>query len=409
MNKLRILIITNHFHPENFRINDLALGFQERGHKVAVFTGVPDYPEGKFFKGYGIFRRRRENWQGIEVVRFPLVPRGKGTPLSLIINYLSSAIFATLVAPFFCRGQFDLIFVFETSPVTIGFPAVFLKKLRKIPIIFWILDLWPESLSATGSISSPFLLAQVRKLTRFIYQSCDRILVSSKGFVGSVEETGGYTGEISYFPNWIEPEYFSPAVTEDIKIPELPQGFRILFAGNIGAAQDFETILNAAELLKSHTNIHWIILGDGRRADWVREQVKKRSLEDSFHLLGKYPAGTMPVFFAQASALLVTLRRDPVFALTVPGKVQSYMGCGRPIIAALDGEGAKIIEESGCGLICPAESPQALAERILELYLMSSEERQLMADRGRQYSIKHFNRETLFSNLEEVMLSLIRS
>jgi glycosyltransferase involved in cell wall biosynthesis len=408
LKKLSILVITNHFHPENFRINDLALGLRERGHEVTVFTGVPDYPEGKFFKGYGIFRRRRETWQGIEVVRFPLIPRGRGTPLNLIINYLSSAFLATLVAPFFCRGRFDLIFVFETSPVTIGLPAIFLKKLRKTPIIFWILDLWPESLSATGAVRSPFLLMQIRRLTSLIYRSCDRILVSSKGFIGSVKDTGGYTGEIGYFPNWIEPEYFSPVVAEDVKLPELPQGFRILFAGNIGVAQDFETILNAAELLRSHTDVHWIIFGDGRRADWVREQVKERCLEDSFHLLGKYPANMMPAFFAQASALLVTLRRDPTFTLTVPGKIQSYMSCGRPIIAALDGEGAQIIEESGCGLICPAESPQALANRILELYLMPSEERQIMADRGRQYSVEHFNRETLFSNLEDVMHSVIR-
>jgi glycosyltransferase involved in cell wall biosynthesis len=183
---------------------------------------------------------------------------------------------------------------------------------------------------------------------------------------------------------------------------------RILFAGNIGAAQDFETILSAAELVRSHRDIHWIIVGEGRSIEWVREQVKERSLEGSFHLLGRYPAGMMPAFFAQASALLVTLRRDQAFALTVPGKVQSYMSSGKPIIAALDGAGAQLVREAGCGLTCPTADPQALAEAVLALHAMPAEERQQMADRGRQYSQENFNRETLFTNLEAVMHSVTR-
>jgi glycosyltransferase involved in cell wall biosynthesis len=410
LDSLRILVITNHFHPENFRINDLALGLRERGHDITVFTGVPDYPDGKIYKGYGVFRRRREIWEGIKVVRFPLIPRGKGRGIDLALNYLSSAFFSTFLAPLCCRERYDLIFVFESSPITIGLPAIILRKLRKIPVFFWVLDLWPESLSATGAIRSPFLLGQVRKLVRCIYRNCDRLLISSRGFEKSIKETGGYEDRIEYFPNWVEPEYFaSPVLSRGASLPKLPAGFRVLFAGNIGAAQDFPTILGAAERLKDYPDIQWVILGDGRRADWLLDQVKVRKLEKSFHLLGKYPPDTMPGFFAQADALLVTLKKDPIFALTVPGKVQSYMACGRPVIAGMDGEGSQVIEEAGAGLTCPAESPDALADRVLSLYKMSIEDRQAMAERGRQYSLKHFNREILFSRLEDQMRSTIQS
>jgi glycosyltransferase involved in cell wall biosynthesis len=234
-------------------------------------------------------------------------------------------------------------------------------------------------------------------------------LISSKGFEKSIKETGWYSGRIDYFPNWIELEYFTPdSNTREVNLPKLPEGFRVMFAGNIGAAQDFPTILSAAERLKNCPDIQWIILGDGRQASWVCEQVKIRNLERNFHLLGKFPSHTMRTFFAQADVLLVTLKRAPIFALTVPGKVQSYMASGRPIVAAMDGEGAQIIEQAGAGLSCPAEDPEALVERILKIYAMAPKERDAMAERGRSYSKVHFNREKLFIWLENEMQDAVQ-
>ena len=382
---MRILIVTNHFWPENFRINDLALGLRERGHQVAVFTGVPDYPEGRFFPGYGISKRRFEEYQGIKIARFPLIPRGKGRAWELVLNYLSSALCSCLVAPFYCRDKYDIIFVFDTSPITIGLPAILLKKLKTIPLVFWILDLWPESLSATGAVRSSNLLELVRKMVRFIHSRCDQILISSRGFERSVRDTGGYEREIVYFPNWVEPEYLQPVINADHwDLPEMPEGFRIMFAGNIGAAQDFDTILSAAELLSPYQDIHWVIIGDGRMADWVKNEVAKRELSSRFHLLGRYPAELMPRFFAQADAMLMTLKREPIFALTAPGKLQSYMACGKPIIAGLDGEGAALVREAQAGMTCPAESPTELAGRVLELYGMTPEARRMLGENGRK-------------------------
>jgi glycosyltransferase involved in cell wall biosynthesis len=252
------------------------------------------------------------------------------------------------------------------------------------------------------------MLANVRKVVRFIYKNCNRLLVSSRGFDKSIQETGGYVGEIDYFPNWVEPQYFTPLQQlHGTDLPKLPKGFLIMFAGNIGAAQDFDTIIKAADILKDKKDIHWVILGDGRRAEWAREQVRIKNLDNNFHMLGRFPSETMPEFFAQADALLVTLKREPIFALTVPGKVQSYMACGKPVLAAIDGEGAQIIDQAGAGLTCPAENPDMLSERILELYDMSPLERQTMGLRGRDYSLEHFNRETLFTKLESEMSKVI--
>lgn len=406
---MRILIVTNHFWPENFRITDLALGLKERGHEVSVLTGVPDYPQGKFYDGYGIFKRRLDEYQGVKISRFPLIPRGEGKPLNLALNYLSSALFSCLCAPFYCKGRFDVIFVFDTSPVTIGLSAILLKKLKSIPMVFWILDLWPESLSATGAVRSPTILHLVRKLVRYIYRQCDLILVSSGGFTQSIHETGGYERDIVYFPNWVEPEYFSPAESSlPFDVSKMPDGFRIMFAGNIGAAQDFETVLTAAEILSSYQDIHWVIFGDGRLAEWVRNEVQKRKLGSCFHLLGRYPAEMMPCFFTFADAMLMPLKRDPIFALTVPGKLQSYMACGKPVIAALDGEGARLVRDADAGVVCPAESPVELAEQVLALYRMSLGERQRLGENGRQYCQEHFDRLKQFGALEKMMEGLVR-
>jgi glycosyltransferase involved in cell wall biosynthesis len=401
---MKILIITQYFWPENFRINDLALGLLERGNKVTVYTGIPNYPDGHFFAGYGFFKNTRQSYNGAKLLRAPLLPRGSGSRIRLALNFISFALSASILAPFVCRDTYDLILVYEPSPMTVGLPALVLKKLKSAPVFFWMQDLWPESLSATGAVNSKSILKMVEGLVRFICRGCDRILIQSEAFSSPVQRLGVNPERILYYPNSAE-ELYQPIIL-DAAAPErsvMPAGFRIMFAGNIGAAQDFATILGAAEKLGNYADIHWIILGDGRMRPWVENEVRQRGLTETVHLLGRHPAEAMPRYFSLADVLLVTLKKEPIFSLTIPSKVQSYLACAKPVIAGLDGEGARVIEEAGTGIACPAEDPEALSAAVLTMYSMSEVEREAIGLRGRAYFEKHFERTMLLDRLERWM------
>jgi glycosyltransferase involved in cell wall biosynthesis len=404
---MRILIVTQYFWPENFRVNDLASGLKEMGHEVIVLTGKPNYPGGRFFEGYGFFKGSRDNYYGIRVLRVPLIPRGNGAGWRLITNYLSFVFFASLLSPFLCRGRYDVIFVYEPSPITVGLPALVLKKIKHAPIMFWVQDLWPESLSATGAIRSEWALRAVDKLVRFIYKGCDLVLVQSRAFFEPIEKVGVPRERIQYFPNSAE-ELYQPVITAD-NAPErsvMPSGFCVMFAGNIGKAQDFETILEAAERTRTRSDIHWVILGDGRMFPWLEGQVKKRGLTSTVHLLGRHPADSMPRYFALADAMLVTLRKEPIFSMTIPAKVQSYLACAKPLIAALEGEGARVVREADAGLTPGPEDPRALVEAVITMYYMNDAERREMGLRARRYFEDHFERDMLLRRLDGWMKEL---
>lgn len=398
---MKVLIVTQYFWPENFRINDLAEGLVERGHEVTVLTGIPNYPEGKFNPGYGWFKKTREVYKGITILRVPLLARGDGGGIRLALNYFSFALFSSIFSPMICRDKYDLIFVFEPSPITVGLPALVLKKVKSIPILFWVQDLWPESLAATGAVRSPGILRWVEKLVRIIYQGCDKILVTSRGYFSPILALGIDKNKLLYFPQSVEGLYKPVAVDAGAaEYSLMPEGFRVLFAGNIGAAQSFETILDAAEGLADHPEIQWVLVGDGRMRSWVESEVQRRNLMRSVHLLGRHPVEAMPRFFALADVLLVTLKKEPIFALTIPGKVQSYLACGKPIVAALDGEGSSLVREALAGLACPAEDAEALAAAVLAMYQMPIAQRQAMGQCGQQYYLENFDREMLISKLE---------
>ena len=401
-------MVSQYFWPENFRINDVVAGLIERGHEVTVLTGQPNYPAGRFFPGYGWFKRTRERYLGAEIIRIPLLPRGKGGGVRLALNYLSFAAFGSLFGPLRVKEPHDVIFVFAPSPITVCLPAILIKQVRKIPLVLWVQDLWPESLSATGALQAPWILGGVAGLVRAIYRRCDRILVQSRSFFPSIEAMGQPPEKVLYFPNSAEPFYRPMELPAEAPERDLmPDGFRVMFAGNIGAAQDFATILGAAERLKSHADIHWVIIGDGRQRPWVEEQVKARGLTGIVHLLGRHPVEAMPRFFSLADAMLVTLKRDPIFASTIPAKMQSYLACGRPVIVALDGEGAQTVRDAGAGLVAPSEDPEALAQAVLSMRSLSASERALMGARGLEYFKANFERNMLLDRLEGWMHVLI--
>jgi colanic acid biosynthesis glycosyl transferase WcaI len=401
---VRILIVSQYFWPENFRINDLTEALVERGHSVTVLTGLPNYPSGKLFPGYKLFKWPRETYKGATVIRSPLIPRGNSRGLRLAINYLSFALFASIAGPLWCRGQFDSIFVFGVSPVTVGLPAIVMKFFKQAPIYFWVLDLWPESLSATGAVRSKTILGLVGKMTANIYAQCQRILVQSNGFFPFIERLKVPHKKIVYFPSWAE-AIFVPTPKKPVdEFKNLPQGFRILFAGNIGEAQDFPTILSAAEIVKKENPaVQWVVAGDGRKMSWLKAEVDRRKLNENFHFVGTHPLEKMPSLFADADALIVSLKDDPILNVTIPGKIQSYMACGRPIIASLNGTGASVIREANAGFVSKAESPSDLANSVVEMSQMSQSGLESMGQAGRQYYLSNFERSHIVTKLERIL------
>jgi glycosyltransferase involved in cell wall biosynthesis len=400
---MRVLIISQYFWPESFPINDLALGLKERGHEVTVLTSIPNYPSGRFYPGYGLFSPLKDSFEGVTVYRMPMTPKGNGNALSMTLYYLSLALSGSVLGPFLLGRRVDLVFVYQPSPITVGLPARVMKMLSHAPILFWVQDIWPETLFGTGMVRSPFLLKSVEKLVKFVYAGCDRILVQSRAFSGRIQNMGVPEEKIYYYPNSAEGLYQPVRVESGATERELmPNGFRVMFAGNIGKAQDFPTVLSAAEKLKDYSEIKWVVLGDGTMRSWVEEEVRARKLNDTVHLVGRHPVTTMPRFFSLADALLVILKKDPIFELTIPSKVQSYLACGKPVIAALDGEGARVIDESG-GMTVPSGDAEALAEIVLKMYKMPKQDREKMGQRARVYFEKHFERNNLLDQLDRWM------
>ena len=402
---MKLLVVSQYFWPEDFRVNDLVAGMRERGHDVTVLTGWPNYPDGKVFPKFRATPSDFACFQGAEVVRVPLIPRGDNATM-LALNYLSFALSASLLGPWrLRRRRYDAVFVFQTSPVTAAFPALLLARLKRTPVSMWILDLWPDTLHAIGAVRSQRLLSIVGALVRFIYRRCDLILVQSKAFLPNVERYGGEREKIRYFPNWIEPT-FAPGLEGIAVAPELVDfsaTFNVMFAGNIGEAQDMPSVLDAAERTRDIDDLRWLIVGEGRAAGELREAIANRGLVDRVILLGRHPVERMPEFFTGAHAMLVSLKREPIWAMTVPGKVQSYLAVGKPVLAMLDGEGGRVVDESGGGLVSPAGDGVALAANVRRLHAMSATERRIMGERGRAYAAREFGRAALFTRLEALL------
>jgi glycosyltransferase involved in cell wall biosynthesis len=400
---MKILVVTQYFWPENFRINDLVAGLMERGHEVTVLTGIPNYPSGKFYEGYGFFKKSRQCYHGAKILRIPVIPRGKGGAFRLALNYFSFTFFAVFLSPFLCRGKTDVI-VFSLSPVAEGVPAVLLKKLKNSNLIFWVQDLWPESISATGAFKNFLLQVLIKKILAIIYCSCDKILVQSRAYLSCIASIGISKDRMKYFPNFAE-DFYRP-IDLDMDAAErkvLPSGFIVMYAGNIGGAQDFPTIISAAERIKDYKEIRWVIIGEGRRRQWLKEEIAARNLLGNFLLLSKLPSETMPRYFSIADILLVSLKNEEIFKYTVPSKIQSYLACAKPIVAALSGEAARIIDESGGGISCPAENEEALAEAVLRLYRMSRAERNDIGLRGRKYFEQNFEKTKLLNEFNQII------
>lgn len=385
---MKVLVVSQYFWPESFRINDVAHALTELGCEVTVLTGQPNYPDGVVYSGYRWWKVGRDDVGCVAVYRVPLIPRGRGVSWRLALNYSSFVVAGCLLAPaLLVRRRFDVILVFGMSPILQAIPAVLLKWLRGVPLVTWVQDLWPESLAATGYVKNTWLLRIVGAVVRWIYRRNDLVLAQSHAFVRRIEALAGGT-RVVYHPN--PGDAPRPPSRECTQRPvTLEPGFNVVFAGNLGTFQGLDTILEAAELLAEDVAVRVVLIGSGSRREWVAQQVSKRQLRN-VQLRDRVAAQDVPLILEQASALLVSLTGDPTIALTIPSKLQTYLASGRPIIGALDGEGARIIVEAGAGIVCGAEDPSALASAVRTLARSSLDEREAMGRRGREYYLTNF-------------------
>lgn len=393
---MKILIVSQYFWPEEFRINDLAINLIERGHEVTVLTGNPNYPKGKFVKGYG-FKWSTEVYKGIEICRVPIIPRGSNS-LMLVLNYLSFIITGSLFS-FFNKKKYDKVFAVNFSPITAVIPAIVYCKKHKQDLSIWVQDLWPESVIAASNIKSNRVQKVLTKLVKYIYKKSDKIFISNSGFKKSLLTKGVDPNKIYYMPNWAEDIFEAEKNLKiDRKRYSIPEGFVIMFAGNLGEAQDLETVLKAAKLTKGNNNIKWVFVGDGRKGNWLRDNIKNENLSNTVKVLGRFSTEQMPLFFKQADAMLVSLKDEFIFSLTVPSKVQCYMASKKPILSMLNGAGNDVINESKSGFIANAGDYHELAENAIKCESLSKREIESLGQNSFKYYQKHFSKRKIIDS-----------
>lgn len=408
MKKKKILFVCQYFYPETFRGNDIAFHLAEEGHDVHVVTGIPNYPKGKFFPGYGLFKKRHEVINGVRVTRLPLVPRGEDNKIMLMLNFFSFFIVGWFWMLFHALWhKYDLAFCQQLSPVMMSSPAVLYKKMRHVPLYTWVLDLWPESLTAAGGINNKYILGFFNLFVKSEYKNSDKILTSSKSFDQSILKYGDYKDKVIYYPQWSDGA--SNASGLNFALPEKLQEFSsngdfiVMFAGAVGEAHGMECNMQAALKTKEYKNIKWVIVGDGRRLDWVRSFVKENGIEETVITLGRFPSETMPLFFEKADVMLVSLTDSPLFNMYSPAKIASYMAAERPIIAALNGEGGEVIRAAECGWNVKAGDSDSLAKLVIALSQTDRQELAVKGQKGKAYYDKFFTKDECLKKLDEIM------
>lgn len=402
---MRILVVTQYIFPENFKSNELVFELAKRGHHVDVLTSIPNYPEGVYYKGYGIFKKRVETYKGVHFYRCLQTPRGrKASGLGLAMNYLTFVFFSFfwIVFYFIWKKKYDAIITHEPSPITQIIPAVILSKIRRVPVYSWIMDIWPDAMK--NSVS-PRMYKMVKPIltgiTNWVYKNSYKILITSKGFAQLVNRDGDFSDKIVYYPNWSIDLLKLPT---DYPIPELPEGFRIMLAGNLGESQNLDAIGEVIMLLKDVAELKWIFVGDGSWKTWLDVFIKEHQLEDIAYTLGRFPGEAMATFYKKADAMLITLRGGFVdLDMTVPARMQSYMSAGRPVLGMIGPGVQDLIAEADCGYAVDAGDYRALADVIRNKVLTDKEAFERKGENGRRCFEREFTLDHCIDHIEEII------
>lgn len=405
---MHILVESQFFYPEQMRINDICVSLAERGHTVTVVTSIPNYPQGKFYPGYGIFNQRKECFKGVSIIHLPVIPRGKGF-IGLTFNYISFVLSGWFFAHF-TNLRPDIIFMNMSSPMTQSLVGTWLAKRRHIASVIYIMDLWPESFQAITGISSALILKPLGRMVDHIYSRVDHILTSSYGFLDVIEARGFPKEKLEYWPQYAE-DFYTPQEASAGRDAEIPADDRlkIIFTGNVGLAQGLDLLIPAAEAIqKLRLSICFMIVGDGSYKETLLSLVDRRGLGSFFVFVDRQPAPAIPGLLAQADAGLVILKRSGIFSKTLPAKVQSYMACALPIIVSADGEAQRVVREAGAGVVAPAEDVEAFVEAVASFAALGKERRKQMGEAAKMYSEKMFQKKKLIDRLEILLDSLYK-
>ncbi len=403
---MKVLIFSQHFWPESFRINELAVGLKQEGVDVEVITGKPNYPSGNIFPGYNSVKFDTEIWNGIAIHRLPLIPRGRGGYFRLSLNYISFIFSGLIFGPWRLIGkQYDIVFCYATSPFLQVIPALFIAKIKNSKLVVNVQDIWPDSLIATGYIRNKHILKIVERIVVFLYKKSDLLLTQSKEFQSRIRKVAP-DATTRYWPNSVDKLFINDFSDELPNIPELANGkFKIIFTGNVGEAQAVDVILEMAIILKEYDSIQILIFGQGSRWSWLRDRILENNLNNIF-LLGSYPVEMMPAIMRKASALLVTLADQDIFSATIPNKVQAYLASGRPILAAINGEAATVITGANAGIVVPAGDSKKLAQAAMKLFKMSKQDLNRLGKNGQKYFIDFFDHDQLVNKLTQMFYQL---
>ncbi|EXM38187.1 glycosyl transferase family 1 [Ruminococcus albus SY3] len=396
MKKKHILVITQYFYPEQFRINDMCAEWVKRGYEVTVVTGYPNYPQGEYYDGYGWFKHTKQKWKGVKIIRLPLTERKQGS-VRLAMNY-----FSFVVSGFFwaltTNIKADYVFTFEVSPMTQALIGVWYAKRRKIPHYLYVQDLWPENVEIVTGIHSSLVLKPIGAMVNYIYKHCDIIFATSPSFVKEIQKrVKKNKDKVKYLPQYAE-EFYRPVPRKPVsEIPE-DDSFKIIFTGNIGKAQGLDILPKAAKLLKGKENVKFVIVGDGRDKDNFLKQIADNDVQDMFIMIDRQPPTRIPELLAACDAAFISFMPDPLFEKTIPAKLQSYMACGMPIIASANGETKRIIDEAKCGVCVELGNAQALSKAITE---MACSDMVSASSHSRDYFDEHFEKQKLMSSLDD--------
>ncbi len=404
---MKVALFTNVFYPEHFVINSLVVDLSTKT-EFQVYTGLPNYPKGEFFPGYSLKNGPyTETYQNAKIVRYPMLARGSNLK-GLLLNYVSNFVMSILCL--FRIKKPQVSFVFATSPIMVAVPAVLLKIFFKVPMVIWLQDLWPESLSAVGAFSEKSIIYRaVGKLVRWIYKHTDLILIQSPMFAENLQQYGFDLKKAIYVPNWAEP---LPVVENDKNYPEWLADFKaksnnkftVTFAGNLGLAQSLETVVQAAKILKEYDDIQFLLVGDGREYERLCDESRELL---NLKLVGNKPFEDMAATFDFSDALLVLMSKKSIFQKTMPGKLQQYLSAGKPIVCATGGIGNRVVIEARAGVVSPEEDAKALANNILILKELSEEQRMQMGDNGKNYCEKHFQRENIIEQIYQILKGIV--